>query len=114
VLDGFSGRVSTPNLVICDGISQFFDEPIQDVGVVNILEELHQPVLVIKRFKLFDNSSQPPAENGEISNIPAFHEGGSTNLLRTSLRALSSLSWLPTWYASTSQSERTLSSTSLI
>jgi hypothetical protein len=60
VLDGFSGRVSTPNLVICDGISQFFDEPIQDVGVVDILEELHKPVLVIKRTKLCDNSGQPP------------------------------------------------------
>jgi hypothetical protein len=105
VLDGFNGRVSIPNLVICDGISQLFDEPIQDVGVVDIFEELHKPVLVIKRSKLCNNSSQPPAENGEIRNLPVFLEGGSTNLLRTSLRSFSSPSWSPTGYASTSQSD---------
>jgi hypothetical protein len=92
VSDGFGGRVSTPYLIICDSISQFFDEPIQDVGVVDILEELHQPVLFVKRSKLCDNSSQPPVKNDGIRNVPVFLESGSINLLRTSLRVFSSLS----------------------
>ena len=59
--DGSIDRVGPLYLIICDRISQVFDETIQDVGMVNILEELHQSVLLSKRSKLCHDSRQLPA-----------------------------------------------------
>ena len=62
MLDRSSDGVRAQYLVICDSISQFLNEAIQDVGVVNILEKPHKPMLFVKQSKLCNNSSQLPAK----------------------------------------------------
>ena len=113
-LDGSGGRVRVPYLIIRDCVNYVFNESAQDIGVINVPEELHKPMLLGKWSKVCNNSGQLPAKNHAIRIITAFLEEGSTNFLRTSLRTFSSLSWSPTGYASTPQNDRILSSISLI
>ena len=65
MLDGSSGQALVAYLIIRDSISQFFDESVQDVGMVDVLEEFHKPMLFCQRFELYDNSSQLPAKGLE-------------------------------------------------
>ena len=98
MLDSPSDQVRIAYLIIRDSVSQFFDEPIQNVGMVNVLQELHEPLLFSKRSELYDNSSQLPAKIDVVQNVHVSLEEGRRNLLKTSLRAFSSPPYSPTGY----------------
>ena len=99
-LDSSGDRGSASCLIICDDVNQFFDEAIQDVGMVNIVEELHQPMLFSKRLKFCNDFGQLPVNNDVIRGASVFFEGGGANVLSTSLRVFSSLSRSSTGYVS--------------
>lgn len=46
------GRIDATHLVVYDGIDQVLNKAAQRVGMVNILEKLHEPVFPGKRFEL--------------------------------------------------------------
>ena len=56
-------------LIICDSISQVLDEAIQDVGVVGVVQKLHEPILSRKRSELGNNLSQLPENNQDDLGI---------------------------------------------
>ena len=66
--------------------------------MVNVLQELHEPVLFSKRSQLYNNSNQLPVTVDVIRNVHLFPEERGINLLKTSLRAFSSPSCSPTGY----------------
>ena len=76
MLNSASDGVGAIYLIICDSISQFFDEAIQNVGVVNVIDELYNAMLFSKRSKICNNSSQLPVKKTIRSEIyPWFLKG---------------------------------------
>ena len=63
-------------LVVRDGIGQILNEPFQGVGMVYILQEPQEAVLLRQRSELYDNPSQFPVNNRfGLAEGPASHSG---------------------------------------
>ena len=56
-------NVGTVYLVICDGISQILDKPVQPVGMVVVLQELRKPMLLGQWSELSNDPNQLPANH---------------------------------------------------
>ena len=56
-------RVGPSHLVVCDCVSQLLDEAVQGIRIINILQELHEPMLFRQRSEPCDDPSQLPADD---------------------------------------------------
>ena len=107
-------KICSAYLIVCDCLSKVLNKAAQGIGMVVAPQELHKPMALGKRFEFGDNAGELSRNDQSDSEASTLLKERSTNFLRTSLLAFSSLSPLPTGYASIPPSDRILSSMSLI